>query len=926
MSQEKRKRRKKAERQEWKPHWILGLLLKAWMAVFTAAKIAVGAVATVLMVCVICGCVFVGLLGDYLQEDVYPEADLVLEDYDSDESSFIYCVNEDGEIEMLQNIYGNISYQHASSDEIPQALKDAAVAIEDKRFYEHQGVDWITTVKAFANMFLGDNTVGGSSITQQLIKNVTQDDSVTIQRKVLEFFRATVVEKRYDKDTILEAYLNVIYLGNKCRGVKSAAATYFGKELKMLTTAECASLIGITNNPSLYDPYGTKVYPFGSEEEEMDGKQRNRYRQEIILAQMHEQGYLTDEEYEEALAQELVFKDGIADEDRLATCPNDACGYENIAKTFLSDENGNYCPVCGTEVELIVNSSEDVYSWFVDTVLEDVAMDLAERDGMEWNDDTYQLYMDMISRAGYHIYTTLDKRVQAQIDLIYEDLNEVPDSYSGQQLLSAIVIVDNRTGDVVGLSGNVGEKTVFDAFNIATDSELQSGSSIKPLSVYAPGFELGSITPATVVKDLPINYDDGPYPRNDNYKYSYSRTILSAIRSSVNASAASTLQMIGTGYSFEFAKEKFGLSTLVESYTDSYGINHSDVGIGPLAMGAQTFGVSIRDMTAAFATFANNGVYREARTYTKVYDTEGNLVLDNTQDSEEILSEKTVKYMNYCLVQAVKGGTGSRANMSMTEVAGKTGSTSSYRDRWFCGYTGYYTAAVWMGYEIPEPIRLVNYSGNYAPIMWKKVMEPLHQGYAWKDLYTTYGMSYVEVCLDSGMLATDACKNDIRSETLPRTEKAYAYWEDLDHTYCDKHVELDYCTVGGGVASEYCLHFAEVDETVKIEKKALTKMTQKEIDEIMKAKRYGLYEDFFRDDYIYLVDKNGKDLAFKGLNGNVNKDVDAPYLVCPVHTQQAWEEYQAQQQPTEPSNPLWPFDPLFPTKPTDPTDPTSPGA
>ena len=921
MSQEKRKRRKKAPRQEWKPHWILSLLYHAWMAVFTAVKIAIGAVATVVMICAICGLVFVGLLGDYLQEDVYPEADLVLENYDSDESSFIYCVNEEGEIELLQNIYGNISYQHASSDEIPQALKDAAVAIEDKRFYEHQGVDWITTVKAFANMFLGDNTVGGSSITQQLIKNVTQDDSVTIQRKVLEFFRATVVEKRYDKDTILEAYLNVIFLGNKCRGVKSAAATYFGKELKMLTPAECASLIGITNNPSLYDPYGTKVYPFGTEEEEMDGRQRNRYRQEIILAQMHEQNYLTDEEYEEALAQELVFKDGIADEDRLAECPNDACGYENIAKAFYREDGSNACPQCGTEVELIVNSSEDVYSWFVDTVLEDVAKDLAKRDGVDWNDDTYALYMDMISRAGYHIYTTLDKRVQAQIDLIYENLDEIPDSYSGQQLLSSIVIVDNRTGDIVGLAGSVGEKTVFDAFNIATDSELQSGSSIKPLSIYAPGFESGAISPATVVKDLPINYDDGPYPRNDNYKYSYSRTIMSAIRASVNASAASTLEMIGTGYSFEFAKEKFGLSTLVESYTDSYGIEHSDIGIGPLAMGAQTFGVSLRDMTAAYATFANNGVYREARTYTKVYDTEGNLILDNTQNSEQILSEKTVKYMNYCLVQAVKGGTGTRANMSMTEVAGKTGSTSSYRDRWFCGYTSYYTAAVWLGYEIPEPIRLKNYSGNYAPVMWKKVLEPLHKGYAWKDLYTSSGMTLVEVCLDSGMLATDACKSDIRGSVLPRTDKAYTYWDDIGHAYCDKHVEMEYCTAGGGVATEYCHHFAEVDETVKIDKQSLVKMTQEEIDEIMKAKRYGLDENFFRDDYIYLVTKDGEDESFKGLNGNLNKNVEAPYLVCPVHTQEAWEEYQAQQ-PTEPTLPdwTWPFGPSDTPNPTDPTE------
>ncbi len=915
MSQEKKRIKRKAERQDWKPHWSLDLLYKIWMAVFTAAKIAVGAVATVLMVCVICGLVFAGLLGDYLQEDILPEADLVLENYDSDKSSFIYCVNEDGEIDLLQNIYGNISFQHADSDEIPQALKDAAVAIEDKRFYEHQGVDWITTVKAFANMFLGDDTIGGSSITQQLIKNVTQDDSVTIQRKVLEFFRASVVEKRYDKDVILEAYLNVIFLGNKCRGVKSAAATYFGKEVKMLNAAECASLIGITNNPSMYDPYSTKVYAFGTDEEEMNGLQRNKYRQEIILAEMHEQGYLTDAEYEEALDYTLVLKDGIDDADRLTVCPNPECEYEDIARNFAT-ESGDFCPQCGSKVDLVVSSSEDVYSWFVDTVLEDVAKDLAARDGVEWNDNTYDVYMDIISRGGYHIYTTLDKSVQAQIDKIYEDLDQIPDTYSAQQLLSAIVVVDNRTGDIVGLAGSVGEKTIFDAFNIATDSKLQSGSSIKPLSVYAPGFELGAISPATVVKDLPILYEDNsPYPKNVDYKYSYSRTVLSAIEDSVNASAASTLQMIGTGYSFDFAKNKFGLSTLVERYTDSYGIEHSDVGIGPLALGAQTLGVSLRDMTAAFATFANNGTYREARTYTKVYDSEGTLILDNPQASETILSEKTVKYINYCLVQAAKYGTGAGANFYTTEIAGKTGSTSSFRDRWFCGYTSYYTAAVWMGYEIPEAIRVIGNTGSYSAGMWRKVLEPLHAGKKWKDLYTTYGMRNVEVCLDSGKLATDACKNDIRAKELSRVDSAYAYWEDVTHDYCDKHVELEFCTTGGGVATEYCKHFAEVDSAVKIETKGLVKMTQEEIDEIMKAKKHGLDENFFRDEYIYLVDKNGKDLNFKGLNKNINKDVNAPYLVCPVHTKEAWEAYQAQQ-PTEPSAPV------DPTNPSDPTDAT----
>jgi len=921
MSQENKKR-KKAPRQDWKPHWIVSVLLKVWMFVFTTAKIAIGAAATVLIICLICGLVFVGILGDYLQEDIMPYADLVLEGYDVDQSSFIYCVDENGQIKLLQNIYGEVSFQHATFDEIPKALKNAAVAIEDKRFYEHQGVDWITTVKAFGNMFFSDSTVGGSSITQQLVKNVTHDDSVTIQRKVLEFFRAAVLEQRYDKDTILEAYLNVIWLGNNCKGVKSAAATYFGKELELLTPAECASLIGITNNPSLYDPYSTNVYPFGPDKEMMNGMQRNRYRQEIILDQMLIQGYLTEEEHAEAIAQQLVLKDGIDDEDRLATCPNETCGYHDVAKNFVKDDNGGYCPVCGTETELYESSSQSVYSWIVDTVYEDVAKDLAARDGLAWNDDTEILYKEMISRSGYHIYTTLDERIQAQVDAIYENLEEIPETYSGQQLQSAIVVIDNRTGDIVALSGGVDEKTVFDAFNIATDSELQSGSSIKPLSIYAPAFELGAISPATVVKDLPLVYeDDDPYPLNDNRRYSYSRTILSAVQNSVNAAAANTLDMIGTGYSFEFAKEKFGLSTLVQNYIDPSGREHSDIDIGPLALGAQTFGVSIRDMSSAFATFANNGVHREARTYTKVYDSEGNLVLDNTQDSQQILSEKTVNYMNYCLTYAVRYGTGGGAYFTGTEIAGKTGTTSSNRDKWFCGFTGYYTAAVWCGYEVPEEINLVGGSYNPAARLWRKVMEPIHSGKEWKDVYTTDNMYTVSVCLDSGMQATDACRSDIRTEEFPRVESGIrVYWEDRPTEPCDKHVLVDYCITGGGVATEYCKHFAEAyaaqadsGEEVVIEEKSLVKMTEDELEEILKAKDHRLDENCLRDDYIYLVDDDGNPKNFKGLEEGINEDVDAPYLVCPMHTQEAWENYQQEQAATEPTAPDAPADPAATT-------------
>ena len=860
-------------------HGVYKAFRRAWMPIFTGIKIAVGAISTILLIMLVCGCVFGGILSEYFENDILPNAAVVLDDYAMDSPSYIYSVNDSGEIELLQELYASTDWKKANYEEIPEALIHAAVAIEDKRFYEHQGVDWITTIKAFANMFFGSETVGGSSITQQLIKNVTKKDSVTVQRKVQEFFSATLVEKSNDKKAIIEEYLNSIYMGQGCRGVKSAAAAYFGKELQKLTIAECASLISITNNPSLFDPYNEEVFTY--EGEERNGMQRNQYRQGLVLREMLSQGYITQEEYDEAVAQELVLKSGVAEEDTWTVCPNVECGYENVRSDFQKD-GGLQCPLCGTAPEITSDASQEVYSYFVDAVLNDVARDMAKQDGItEWNKDIWQVYMDKINRGGYHIYATIDTDVQEQVDAIYKDLDEIPNTRSAQQLQSAIVVVDNSTGDIVALSGGVGTEKVHFGFNRATQAELQSGSSIKPLSIYAPGFEQGTISPATVIKDMPLNYDDGPWPRNDDREYAYTRTIFRGIVRSVNAVAANTLQKIGTNYGFDFAKDNFGLSTLVEQ----------DLQFSSLALGAQHYGITVRDMTCAFATFANNGTYREGRTYTKVYDSKGNIVLENAQDSREILSQKTINYMNYCLTSAVSSGTGSGADFYDVDIAGKTGSTSSFRDRWFCGFTGYYTAAVWCGYDTPETINTTGGSYNPAARLWKKVMEPVHDGFENIRLYDTREMVTVSVCLDSGKLATDACGADIRGE---RVESVYVYPEDIPGAKCDKHVSLDYCTTGDGVANEYCLHFAEKDSSVKIESKGLVKLKQSEIDELIRVKNYGLHAEHLKDNYVYMIGEDGKDAHFKGFSNNINGSKASPYKGCTVHTKDAWDALQSQ--------------------------------
>ena len=868
------KRRMKKPRQKWEPHWLMKLLYTALTVAWSMVKIAIGAAATVLLIVLICGTVFVGILGNYLQDDILAEAaDWSVEDYDLERTSFIYYVDNNGDIQQLQQIYTTTDRQWASLEEIPQAMVDAAVAIEDKRFYEHQGVDWITTVKACLNMFFGgDDQFGGSTITQQFIKNHTNQKSVTVQRKVMEIFRAQLFEREYDKDLIMEYYLNEIYLGRGCYGVKTAAAEYFGKELQTLTPAECASLISITNNPSIFNPYSQSVYMYKGEER--NGAERNRYRQLNVLSEMRNQGYLSEEEYQEAVAQEMVFKSGIANEDRWTICDNPECGYAGTRNNFTGDESGWYCPVCGSLTSVNTNASQHIYTWFVDAVIIDFASYLAEQDGLSWDDmddASRNIYLDRIQKGGYHIYTTLDMDVQNQVDAIYTDLSNLPTNWkSQQQLQSAIVVIDNSTGDVVALAGGVGEKDTFLGYHRATQAKLQTGSAQKPISAYAPAFESGKVTPATVFRDLPVTYDGGNWPKNDNRKYQFSRTVYQGIVSSINTIAVRTVDEIGHQYAYSFAKYNFGQEHLTEYYPTEWEIK-SDVGQAPLAMGALTLGSTVQEMTAAYATFANDGTWREPRLYTKVYNSDGVLVVDNTQENRKILGEKAVNYMNYCLYNAAHNGTGGAAVFAGQNIYGKTGTTSNNRDRWFCGFTGHYTAAVWVGYDQPEQVPA---GTNPAAILWRKVMQPIHKGLPNTTMFDTNAFRTVAVCLDSGMLATNACHNDARG--INRVVYVNVYPGDEPQGTCEKHVQMEYCVTGGGVATPYCANYPDA----MVGTTSLVKLTEGEIESIRSARSVGLSEAYYTDNYVYR-ESGG---AWHGFSGNSYNPAETPYIQCPIHS------------------------------------------
>ena len=869
------KRKNQVPRQDWTPHWSLKAASGIVHSAAAVVKVALGAVATVLLILLVCGFVFVGILGDYLQSDILPNAAEDLDGHKLEQTSYVYYIDSNGDIQEQQRIYTVTDRRWASFDEIPTDLIHAAVAIEDQRFYEHQGVDWVTTVKACANMFVGSSsTFGGSTITQQLIKNLTGDDDVTVQRKLTEIFKAIHFERQYDKDTIMEWYLNTIYFGYGKYGVRSAAEKYFGKELEMLTTAECAALISITNNPSLFNPYSEREFEY-RDYGMTNGADRNNIRKTNTLWSMRNQGYLSEEDYQAALAQELVYKSEIAEEDRLLHCASESCDYFGTVSTFTTEGSDTYvCPACSTETQADSSASQEYYSWFTEAVINDVCADLAAQEGVDWNSLTStqkSVRRDELKLAGYHIYSTMDMEVQEALDNVYTDLKKIPTTQSSQQLLSAMVIIDNKTGDIVAMAGNVGEKDTFFGISYATDAKLQTGSTQKPLSVYAPAFEAGIITPASVVSDMPLYYSNGtPFPRNDNRRYEYSRNIYTGVMRSVNAISVNVLEELGLENSYQFAKEKFRLEGLTDSYVTSSGNEMTDIGYAPLGMGALTTGVTVADMAAAYATFANDGIYREARTYSKVYDSEGNLVLDNTQLTEQILSEKSVNYMNYCLTAAVQSGTGTAAQISGQTVAGKTGTTSSNFDRWFCGFTEHYTAAVWCGYKWPEQIRLTGDGSNPACRLFKAVLTPVHSGLSNVKLYDSSDMRSYSMCLDSGKRASSACT---------RTTSALAYSGDVNVGYCNQHISVDYCSAGKGAANEYC----ELMEA-KITSKSYVKLDSDDVKEIRNAMKAGLSGGYPDEENVYYTSG-----AWHGYSGNRQSGSDEHCLTCTKHSKKAYE-------------------------------------
>lgn len=630
---------------------------------------------------------------------------------------------------------------------VPQDLIDAFVAIEDKRFWEHDGVDWRRTAHAVLSYLKNDEVgFGGSTITQQLIKNITGERQYSKERKIQEIIWAQDLETKLSKNEIIELYMNVINLSHGCVGVQAAANTYFSKDVSELTLLECAAIAAITNSPYYYDPVN---YP-----------ENNAARRDVILTQMFEQGYIDEKEYLSAYNMPLTL---------------DMSQYD---------------------------SKESVNSWYTDMVIEDVIADLCEQ-----YDYTPAAAAVLVYSGGLRIYTAMDMDVQRTVEEYYENNLNFPDEEGESKFQSSMIIIDPYTGDILGVAGAIGEKTANRIQNYATQTKRPSGSVIKPVSVYAPALDNGIITSASVYDDVPVEFSlkNGEYtlwPQNSPSKYRGLTNVTDAIKDSVNTVAVKILEALGVEESFDFLYNKLNMHSLISESVLENGSIITDKGLASLALGQQNYGVTVREMTGAYSIFINDGIYNSMRSYYKVTDSKGNILLSCERSGERIISSATADIMTLMLENVVSSGTAQAITLDKkTAVAGKTGTTQDNCDKWFIGYTPYFIGGVWCGYEYPESMDSID--GNPCIKVWDEVMTALHSKFSYTADDFEIGDNIIKVrcCADSGKLLTSSCRIDARGN-----RGVWCYFESgtEPNVYCDCHITVDYNRIDGGVACDDC--------------------------------------------------------------------------------------------------------------------------
>lgn len=686
-----------------------------------------------------------------------------------------------------------------SLDQIPVSLQHAVVAIEDERFYEHNGIDVRGIARAgMKAITTGNFSEGASTITQQLLKNNVFTDwtneSTQLERftrKFQEQYLAVQVEKKYDKSVILENYLNTINLGAGAYGVQAAARQYFNKDVWDLNLSECATLAGITQAPTKYNP--------------IENPKENAKRRKEVLDHMLDQGYITQEQYDDAINDDVYTRIQEAQASNTQSSSKTYSYFEDeITKQVINDlmnikgytktqaQNLLYSgglKIMTTQDPDIQNIVDEEYSDpsnypdYVQYAL-DYALTVKQPDGQEVNysKEMMKLYFQNEDPSFDLLFDSQDEG-QTYVDrykanILADGSTVVAERVSfAPQPQSAMTIIDQHTGYVKAIIGGRGTKTASLTLNRATDSTRQPGSTFKIVSTYAAALNEKGMTLATTYEDQPITYDNGAPVNNASGSFNGTTTIRTAIRNSVNTVAVQCFEDVTPELGLKYL-DNFGFTTLAhgtEADTDANGNVYTDANL-PTAIGGLTYGVKNVELCAAYAAIANGGNYIKPVYYTKILDHNGNVLIENNSVGRSVIKETTAYLLTSALEDVVQNGTGTACQLDNMAVAGKTGTTDAYNDLWFVGYTPYYTCAVWSGYDgnqkIPE-----GDARNFHKTLWRKVMNRIHQGMEYKDFEVPDGIEQISICADTGLLPRVGC---------PVTEEYFDVGT-MPTEYCDQH-------------------------------------------------------------------------------------------------------------------------------------------
>lgn len=599
---------------------------------------------------------------------------------------------------IIEKLGAERNKNNVKLSQVPDNLKNAYIDIEDERFYKHKGVDIKRTTAAIGSYVIhaGKSSFGGSTITQQLVKNLTGNDDNSISRKIEEWVKAEELESFCSKDEILETYFNIIYVAPNTYGVDMGAKYYFNKSVSDLDLAECAFLAGINNSPNSYNPFNEK-----------DNSEKIKKRTKVVLAKMHELKHINDSDYNNAVQE---------------------------VENGLNFQKGD-----------IQSESNGIYSYHADAVVSEVISDISEKKKMSTKFATNYVYM-----SGLKIYSTEDKEIQQELEEEYNKSKYVLTSNDGQTSQSAMVIIDHTTGYVVGCVGGLGEKKSARGFNRATQAVRQTGSAIKPIAVLAPGIDKKTFTASTMYNDEPTTFNDGSesgYSPTDNDEYIGEITVRRAVESSQNIPFVKMMEAIGPSNSVKYLK-KMGITSLTDKdETLSLALGGLDKGITPL------------EMAGAYATIANDGQYIEPTFYTKIETAKGKNLMKLKQKKTKVFSKEVAYVLKELLKQPVEGssGTAKLCKIDGMDVSAKTGTTNDNYDKWLCGFTTYYTAVTWYGYDQNET---VSYKGKSPAVqLWSAVMKNVHANLSKTTFSMPGSIKQAKICAKTGMAATSKCED-----------------------------------------------------------------------------------------------------------------------------------------------------------------------